>query len=81
MDMYSDKKRGLDLTDVGKESFIHWNGPPIHMCTELGDATLDLRFGGRKWHFVKNKSRSLFNDSSVVHRLKQKLPRVPFFQD
>ena len=47
VDFYSDKKRGLDITTVGEESYIHWNGPGVHMADALGQAALDKKFGGR----------------------------------
>ena len=74
------RKKRVDVCDVGKESYIHWNGPPVHMCNEIADATLDLHFEGRKWHFVKtSRGRNTFNESTVIHRLQQQVPNIPFF--
>ena len=78
VDFYSDKKRGLDITAVGDESYIHWNGPPVHLAGALGQAALDKKFGGRSnWRFVTKKGKS---ESLVVSRLKRVESRVPFFQ-
>lgn len=41
VDMHSNKRRWLDVADVGVEAKIHWNGPPIHMSHTLGEAALD----------------------------------------
>ena len=69
VDFYSDKKRGLDITEVGDESYVHWNGPPLHMADELGKSALDKKFGGRNnWRFVTKKNKS---ESLVVSRLKR----------
>ena len=49
-------KRGLDIDAIGNESYIKWNGPPVHLAAQLGKASLDKKFGGRsKWNFVKKK--------------------------
>ena len=78
VDFYSDKKRGLDITTVGEESYIHWNGPGVHLADALGQAALDKKFGGRSnWRFVTKKGKS---ESLVVSRLKRIEPRVPFYQ-
>ena len=78
VDFYSDKKRGLDITAVGDESYIHWNGPPVHLAGALGQAALDKKFGGRSnWRFVTKKGKS---ESLVVSRLKRVESRVPFFK-
>ena len=78
VDFYSDKKRGLDIRAVGDESYIHWNGPPVHLAGALGQAALDRKFGGRNsWRFVTRNCKS---ESKVVSRLKRGVSRVPFFQ-
>jgi len=44
--------------DVGMEANIHWNGPPIHLAQNFGEAALDAHFGGRhKWHFVTRQDK------------------------
>ena len=55
MDLHSDKRRGLSIDDVGKESIIHWNGPPVHLAEALGEKALNRVFKGRPWHFVTKK--------------------------
>ena len=30
VDIHSEKRRGLDVSVVGQEAYIHWNGPPVH---------------------------------------------------
>ena len=46
-DLHGNKRRELDVEAVGVEAKIHWNGPPIHLSQSLGEAALDLHFGGR----------------------------------
>ena len=76
VEMHCEKRRGLGIEDVGKETFINWNGPPIHLSDNLGTKTLNRIFKGTKWHFttVANKS-----DSEVTKRLKDEKPKIPFF--
>ena len=77
IEMHAEKKRGLDINDVGVESFVHWNGPPIANATSLIEAALDRRFKGRNsWRFVTKKNNL---HSKVVSRLKTEISRVPFF--
>ena len=77
VDSYSDKKRGLDIKAIGDESYIHWNGPPVHFARPLGEASLDKKFGGRSnWRFVTKKGKE---ESVVVTRLKRVSPRLPLF--
>ena len=37
----------MDISDIGKEAMIHWNGPPLARANSLGEAALDRHFGGR----------------------------------
>ena len=77
VEMHSDKRRGLDISDVGLEAIIHWNGPPIHYATRLGESTLDRHFGGRRrWHFVTKNNKG---ESVVTKRLEKEKPRLPFY--
>ena len=47
-EMHAEQRRGsMDISDVGKEAMVHWNGPPIAMADILGEAALDRHFGGR----------------------------------
>ena len=41
VEMHAEQKRGLDINDVGVESFFHWNGPAV------ASAALDKRFKRR----------------------------------
>ena len=69
--------RGLDINEIGKESFIHWNGPKLANATSLIEAALDKRFKGRRtWRFVTKENNI---QSKVVSRLKADVSRVPFF--
>ena len=71
VEMHAEKKRGLDINDVGVESFVHWNGPAA------ANAALDKRFKRRNsWRFVTKKNNL---QSKVVTRLKTEVNRVPFF--
>ena len=48
VEMHADKRRGtMDISDIGKEAMIHWNGPPLARANSLGEAALDRHFGGR----------------------------------
>ena len=76
VDLHCEKRRGLGIEDVGKETFIDWNGPPIHLADNLGIKTLNRNFNGSKWHFVTVANQT---DSEVTKRLKSKKPKVPFF--
>ena len=77
VEMHAEKKRGLDINDVGLESFVHWNGPPVANATSLLEAALDKRFKGRKsWRFVTKKNNL---QSKVVKRLNTEVSRVQFF--
>ena len=71
------RREGWTFKVVGDESYIHWNGPPVHLAGSLGEASLDKKFGGRSnWHFVTKKGKS---ESLVVTRLKKTVSPVPFF--
>ena len=37
----------MDIDDVSKEAFIHWNGP---LLQRLGREALDRIFGTGRWH-------------------------------
>ena len=74
---HSDKRRGLDIEDVGREALIHWNGPPVDKAGHIGEAALDGKFGGRSnWRFVTHANKA---ESIVISRLKRKKPWLPFF--
>ena len=75
IDMYSDKRRGLSIDDAGKETFIDWNGPPVHDAISLGENTMNRIFKGRQWHFVTVMNNV---DSEVTRRLKRKDTKLPF---
>ena len=47
VEMHSDKRRGLDIKDVGLEGRIHWNGPPINYACRLRESAFDQHFEGR----------------------------------
>ena len=76
IDMHCEKRRGLGVEDVGKEAFIDWNGPPIHLADNLGVKVLNRLFKGKRWHFVTVANQP---DSEVTRRLKQKQSKLPFF--
>ena len=77
VDSYSDKTRGLDIVAVGQESYIHWNGPPLHLAEQIGKAALDKHFSGRSsWRFVSKSGRP---ESVIISRLKSVPPRLPFY--
>jgi hypothetical protein len=35
IDLHSDKRRGMEIDDVGREALIYWNGPPLHLAESL----------------------------------------------
>ena len=78
MEINGDKRRGrMEIDDIGDESMIHWNGPPLHLADSLGMEALDIHFGGRaKWNFVTLGNKS---ESVVIKRLKKVESKVPFF--
>ena len=41
VDIHAEKKRGLDISDVGREAFINWNGPPVANAATLLELALD----------------------------------------
>ena len=46
VEIHSDKRQGrMDISDIGKEALIHWNGPPLAKADRLGEASLDRVFG------------------------------------
>ena len=77
IDLHSDKRRGIDVTVVGEESMIHWNGPPVNKANGLLEAALDRHFGGRRnWHFITRQNKP---ESIVISRLKRDTVRVLWF--
>ena len=74
MDLQSDKRRGLSIEDIGKETLVHWNGPPVHLADSLGEKSLNRMFKGRPWHFVTRRS----NVSTVMKRISKKLEGAIF---
>ena len=78
VDIHSNKRRGLDIAVVGSESYIHWNGPPIHLADSIGQASLDSYFAGRShWRFVTRKNKS---ESAVVSRLRNEKAKSKLFE-
>ena len=39
VEIHEEKRRGLDIEDVGKETFIHLDGPPVQVSKNLGIKT------------------------------------------
>ena len=76
VDMHCEKRRGLGIADVGKETFIDWNGPPVHLADNLGTKVINRIFKGSNWHFITGANQL---DSEVTRRLKQKKSKLPFF--
>ena len=45
MDIHRGKRRASrDIESVGREAFIHWNGPPLKFADNLGRKALDRYF-------------------------------------
>ena len=76
LEMHCEKRRGLGIEDVGKETFIDWNGLPVHQSDSLGIKTLNRLFKGTKWHFVTVANKA---DSEVTKKLKSEKSKLPFF--
>ena len=52
VEIHGDKRRGnMDISDIGKEALIDWNGPPLAKADRLGKEALDRHFGKRKVEF------------------------------
>ena len=81
----------MDISDIGREALIHWNGPPLGKADSIGEAAINRIFkGGRffsnlissllfiiyRWHFVTFGNKS---DSEVTKRLREEEPAFPFF--
>ena len=48
VELHADKRRGrMDISDIGVEAMIHWNGPPLAWSEKLGEASLDRVFCGK----------------------------------
>ena len=53
VEIHSEKRRGsMGIFDIGKESLIHWNGPPTARADRLGKEALDRIFGQNRWHLI-----------------------------
>ena len=77
VDIHSEKRRGLDVSVVGQESYIHWNGPPTHLADSIGESSLDSYFTGRSnWRFVTRQNKL---QSVVISRLKSEKPKSVLF--
>ena len=81
----------MDISDIGKEAVIHWNGPPIAKADSIGEAAMNRIFkGGRffgnsnfsllfiiyRWNFVTMANKT---DSVVTKRHREEEPAFPFF--
>ena len=68
----------MEFAIVGLESYIHWNGPPVHLADSIGGASLDSYFAGRShWRFVTKKNKI---ESAVVSRLKSQKAKSKLFE-
>ena len=66
----------MDIESLGREAFIHWNGPPLHLANNLGRKTLEIYFNNNSWNFITQLNRS---ESTVIKRMKTVESRGPFF--
>ena len=58
VDIHAEKKRSLDISDVGREAYINWNGPPVDNAVILLELALDKRLDGRKnWRFIMKENK------------------------
>ena len=44
IDIHCGKRRGLDISTVGMEAKIHWNGPPALCTHNLAESSRDSYF-------------------------------------
>ena len=50
VEMHADKRRGtMDISDIGKEALIHWNGPPLAKADSIGKAAINRIFKGDRF--------------------------------
>ena len=68
IDLHSDKRRGMEIDDVGKEAMVHWNGPPIHLAEKFGINSLNRKFKGTHWNFI---TKNPMTESTVMRKLKK----------
>jgi hypothetical protein len=73
--MHCEKSCGFGIEDVGRETFIDWNGPPILFSDDLCTKTLNGISKGTKWHFITVANTS---DSEVTKRLKDEKLKLHF---
>ena len=58
VEMHADKRRGtMDLSDIGVEALILWNGPPLAKADSIGEAAINRIFKGGR--FLLNLISSL----------------------
>ena len=68
-----------DMAAISDELKIHWNGPPINMCSSVVRQTLNWHFNGNPWHFIDIDIHAKFHKVSVVvDRLNNEKPPLPF---
>ena len=78
VDIHSEKKRVLDISDVGREAYINWNGPPVDNAVTLLELAQDNGFMGRKnWRLIAKENKLV---SVVVDRLMREMSETPFFE-
>ena len=42
----------MDINDIDKEAFLHWNGPPTAKADRLRREALNKIFRRGRWHFI-----------------------------
>ena len=66
----------MDNESLGREAFIHWNGPPLHLADNLGRKALDRYFPNNSWNFITQLNRS---ESTAIMRMETVERIVLFF--
>ena len=52
VEMHADKRRGtMDISDIGREALVHWNGPPLAKADSIGEAAINRIFKGGRFKF------------------------------
>ena len=55
----------MDINDIGKKAFLHWNDLPTAKADRLKREALDRIFQRGRWHFITLDSKL---DSVVTKR-------------
>jgi hypothetical protein len=88
IDQHAAPGRHLEPEEYARESYIHWNGPPLHRADALLVAALNHYFkapGPAYWKFF-NKTTRLdrlvpWRVSQIIDRIRSVRSNLPFLED